>query len=580
MGRAAPAARIAERGGTPVGMEQQRREVADLVRRFAERRISRRQFTARAVGLGLSLPLATHIARVYGASAQSSGGGENPITVTVNGTPIPSAAEDTSNATPGGTLRFARPEDSDNLDPVTNTLNVNIWVLMNVYDQLARVAPNGIELEPALAEKWDISDDALTYTFHLRSGIKFSDGTPMTSRDVKFSVERAKNDPSQTWTFSLTALEAIETPDDTTVVMKLNQPWAPFLSDIAMFNSSVISEAFAQGKEARLTQEMMGTGPFMLKEWRKGEYLLLEKNPHYWEEGLPFLDGVRLAVVPDDNSRVLQLQGNELDAIGFVPFSRVPEFRADPNIKLIEFPSTYSQYVVLNHKSEPLDDPNVRLALNYATDKQALIQVVLFGSGLEATSFMPKGALYWNDQLPGFPYDVAKAKELLAKSKAPNGFKLELQYLGGLVDDEQLANALKDMWSQIGVDVQLTPVEQSLYYDVWTNEQFQAWIGYWTNDIIDPDELVTFLVLPDSSNHYHTGWSNQEAMDLAKKAATEMDPEQRRQDYYRIQEIFNAEAPMVLLFHKPYLDAMSPKVHNFQHPPTGQWVWKGTWIEQ
>ncbi len=462
---------------------------------------------------------------------------------------------------------------------MTNTLNVNIWVLMNVYDQLIRVAPNGVELEPGLAERWEISDDGLTYTFHLRPGIMFSDGTPMKASDVKFSIERAKNDPSGTWTFVLTALEEVVAQDDSTVVMRLNQPWAPFLSDIAMFNSSVISEAFAKGNEERLTQEMMGTGPFALKEWRKGEYILLTRNPHYWEEGLPYLDEVRISVVPDDNSRILQLQDGEIDAMSYVPFSRIPELKEDPNLNVVEFPSTRSEYVILNHGQEPLDDRNVRLAFSHAVDRQALIDIVLFGSGVEATSFMPRGALFWNDQLLGFPYDVEKAKEYLAQSKVPDGFQLELQFLAGLVDDEQTAGALRDMWSQIGVDVQLAPTEQSVYYDDWTNEAYQAQIGYWTNDIIDPDELVTFAVLPESSNAFHTGWSNAEAVELAKQGATELDPAKRKEIYFRIQAIFNEDAPMVLLYHKPYVEVMTTKVHNFGHPPTGQWVWKATWLE-
>jgi peptide/nickel transport system substrate-binding protein len=555
-------------------LRHQPAQLGELVHSFAVGRLSRRAFTTRALGLGLSAPLVGYLLRVYGVGAAPGEG--RPTARLYAQEPPP---EDLEGAVAGGTLRFARPEDSDNLDPVTNTLNVNIWVLMNVYDQLIKVARNGVELEPSLAESWEISEDGLTYTFHLKPGVSFSDGTPMTSADVKYSVERAKNDPSQVWSFTLTALNEVQTPDDLTAVMVLSQPWAPFLSDVAMFNCSIISKAFAEGNEARLVEEMMGTGPFALAEWNKGSSIRLVKNQHHWDEGFPFLDEIVISVVPDDNSRVIQLQGGEIDAMGFVPFSRVPEFRADSSLVLLEFPSTYSQYVILNHTVAPLDDVNVRQALNYATDKQALLQIVLFGAGIEATSFMPKGALYWNEELPGFPFDLDRAKELMAASSVPEGFSLELTYLGGLVDDEQLSTALKDMWAQIGVDVTINPVEQGVYYDTWTNEEFQAWIGYWTNDIIDPDELVAFLVLPESANHFHTSWSNAEAMDLARQGSAEADPARRQEIYYRIQEIHNEDAPLVLLYHKPYLDLTSTKVHNFQHPPTGQWVWKKTWIE-
>jgi peptide/nickel transport system substrate-binding protein len=528
----------------------------------------------RALGLGLSLALAAHLARVYGATAAPRGGARAARSAAQEPPP-----EDLEGAVAGGTLRFARPEDSDNLDPVTNTLNVNIWILMNVYDQLIKVSPDGRELEPSLAESWDVSDDGLTYTFHLRTGIMFSDGTPMTAADVKYSLERAKNDPSGAWTFILSALQEVQTPDDNTVVTILSQPWAPWLSDVAMFNCSVISEAFASGNEARLTQEMMGTGPFQLLEWEKGVAIRLGRNPNYWEEGLPFLDEVEIRVVPEDNSRVLQVQSGEIDAMSYVPFSRLPEFEADPNLRLLSFPSSRTEYGILNLKMEPLDDVNVRLALNYATDKQALNEIVLFGAGAEPTTFMPLGALYKNEELPGFPYDLEKAREYMAQSTVPDGFSLELMYLGGLVDDEQCANALRDMWSQIGVDVQITPAEQGVYYDTWTNEEFQVWIGYWTNDIIDPDELVTFFVLPESSNAFHSSWSNAEAVELARQGPTELDPAKRQEIYNRIQEIFNEDPPAVLLYHKPNPVLTTAKVHNFQQPITGQYVWKETWLE-
>lgn len=563
-----------------IDRRERRDELVNLITGFVEGSISRRTFTKRAVALGLTLPAVGMMLRTYAAGASRlQDDSSNPITVTVGGTPIADPGEDISQAVPGGTLRFARSEDADNLDPVTTTLNVNIWVFMNVYEQLLKVARNGIELEPGLAERWEISEDGLSYTFHLRQGVMFSDGTPMRASDVKYSIERAKNDPSGTWTFTLTSLKEVIVQDDATVVLNLNQPWAPFLSSMAMFNASVISEAFASGQEERLVEEMMGTGPFKQGEWERGQYLSLLKNENYWKESLPFLDEVKISVVPDDNNRLLQLLGGEVDAMYNVPPSQVPELKANGELKVIEFPSTYSRYVTLNHTIEPLDDPNVRLALNHATDKQALIDVVLFGSGSIPTSFMPRGALYWNDQLPGFPYDVERAKELLAQSKAPEGFQLDFKFMAGSAEEEQLGTVLRDMWSQIGVDLQLTPTEQGVFYDAFFAQDFEAMTIYWTNDIIDPDQLVSFTVLPDTANAFQTGWANAEAQDLAKNGPLELDEAVRKEMYFRIQELFNQDAPMVLLYHKPYVNVMTMNVRNFMQPPTGQWDWSATWLD-
>src|SRR5262249_53672437 len=249
--------------------------------------------------------------------------------------------------TPGGTFRFGRFEDSVTLDPVATFYNSDIWLLQSVYEQLLRVAPNGTELEPSLATSWDVSPDGLTYTFHLRQGVTFHDGSSLKASDVKYSMGRAKNDPANIWTFTMVAVQDIQTPDDATVVVKLNQPWAPFLADVAMFNCAVMPEAWASADVKRLVTEMNGTGPFSFVEFKKGEYVQLKKNPNYWAKGRPYLDEVKVVYVVDDNARILQLQGGELDGINGVPPSRIDELGSDPKFQVLQLPAAHSQYVVL-----------------------------------------------------------------------------------------------------------------------------------------------------------------------------------------------------------------------------------------
>lgn len=515
-------------------------------------------------------------------------GAQTPITVNQNaptaaagGARPTVAATAAPAATSGGLFTFARASDSDNLDPVTQDGNIDIWIFDNIYDQLIRVSDDGTTLVPGLAEKWELSSDNLTYTFHLRQGVTFSDGTPLKASDVKYSLNRAQKTASSPWSFTLTPVKEIATPDDSTVVITLSQVWAPFLADIAMFNSSIISEAFAMKVgEDKLVDQTMGTGPFLLQEWKKGEYILLKKNDKYWEKGLPNLDQIKVLTVPDDNSRILQLQGGEIDGMYDVPLSRIPDLQKDAKLQVKQFTSTDVNFIVLNVRNPPLNDVKVRQALNYATDKQALIKVVNFGVGEIANSFMPNGALYWNKDQTGYPFDLGKAKALMQASSIPSGGKIAIQIRSGSAGGQQLATALKDMWAKIGIDLDIQPFEQSVATDNYRQNKFQTIATGWTNDIIDPDELVSYAILPEQTQNYHTGWVNQEAIDLANKGRTTVDDAERRKIYYRIQEIHMQEAPFVYLYVLPYVDVLKTTVQDFGHHPMGQWVWAKTSIKK
>jgi peptide/nickel transport system substrate-binding protein len=545
-------------------------------------RLSRRHFLRLVAGLGATGAMGQLLAACGAApdppaaAPTSPAGPTSPVTVNQNATPAPnSVAQPTaaSAGAAGGTFVFSRASDSDNLDPVTQDGNIDIWIFMSIYDQLVRVNEAGTALEPGLAEKWEVSPDGLTYTFHLRKGVTFSDGTPLKASDVKFSVNRAKTNKKSGWTFTLEPLKDIATPDDSTVVMTLSQPWAPFLSDIAMFNSSIMSEAFVTKiGEEKLVEQTLGTGPFVLAEWKKGEYITLKKNDKYWDKGLPYLDQLKITVVPDDNNHILQLQGGEIDGMYDVPLNRVGDLEKDDKLTVNKFVSTYNNFIALNTRNAPLNDVKVRQALNYATDKQALIKVVTFGIGEVSNSFMPNGALYWNKDQVGYPFDLDKAKALIKGSSIPSGGKIAIQVQAGMQQSLQLATALKDMWSKIGIDLDIQQLEQAVVSDNYRNNKYEAYATGWTNDIIDPDELVSYAILPEQVQNYHTGWTNQEAIDLANKGRAVLDDAERRKIYYRIQEIHMQDAPFVYLYVIPYVDVVKKSVKGFFHHPMGQWV--------
>jgi peptide/nickel transport system substrate-binding protein len=580
-------------------------------------KIDRRDFIKRTAAVGMGIPVVSAMLAACGgdddddgddddATATTGGAPANPtattrpaITVDQNatatsaasGSPEPGASpEATATTAPapsgatGGSVTFARAVDSENLDPVLQDGNINIWIFMSIYDQLIRVDEQGTGLLPGLATDWEISDDALTYTFNIREGIKYFDGSDMTVEDIKWSIERARDTEDSPWTFTLVQAADIQTPDDSTVVITLSEPWSPFLSDISMFNASIISKAFADevGVDA-LVDQTMGTGPFHLQEWNKAESMTLVKNPNYWEEGLPLLDEIVFTVVPDSNSEILQLQGGEIDGIvgqGDVPFNRIEELDADENIVVIQSTSTYNNFLVLQTQHEPLDDVHVRRALNYATDKQALIDTILFGAAEVSNSFMPNGALYWNADQEGYPYDLDLAREELAQSKVPDGFPISIQIRSGNDQQSAIASALQQMWAEIGVELEILPLEATVARENYRAEEFEIQITGWTNDIIDPDELVSYAILPETTNNYHTGWQSQEAIDLANEGRAEQDPDARREIYHQIQQIHRDEAPWVYLYVVPYVDALNVRVQGFFHHPMGQYDFRNMSVEE
>lgn len=571
-----------------------------LQARLRAAHFSRRTFVKRTAVLGLGIPAVSAVLAACGSSSSTpsssatngtgSGASASPtatqaLTINENASPSASPATQTQTSTAsgpsGGSVTLVRNTDSDNLDPVTNDGNVNIWVFDNIYDQLVMVANNGLDLTPGLAEKWEASTDGLTYTFHIRDGVKFSDGSALQVSDIIWSLKRAQTTADSPWAFTLTAVKDFTSPDESTVVATMKQAWAPFLADIAMFNCSVISQAFATkiGVD-KLNEQCMGTGPFALKEWIKAQHITLVKNANYWEPGLPKLDQIIIQVVPDTNSEMLQLEGGQVEGIILgVAFNQVPNLKKNANIQVIQSPSTYNNFIVINTHNAPLNDVNVRRALNYATDKESLIKTVLLGIGQVSNSFMPNGALYWNPNQAGYPFDLNKAQAALKASKSPNGFTIGMQILSGSQQALQTATILKSMWSKINVNLDIEQLEQGVLSDDYRNNKFTLYLSGWTNDIIDPDELVSYAILPEQTQNYHTGWTNQQAIDLANQGRTTLDPNKRRQIYYQIQQIHMDDAPFVYLYVIPYVDALNKKVQGFFHHPMGQWVFKNMYVQ-
>lgn len=479
---------------------------------------------------------------------------------------------------PGGVLKLARAQDVSNLDPIVPGDNMSIWTLLLMYDQLVRVSPDGNGIEPALATEWKVSDDGKTYTFTLRKGVKFHDGSPMTAADVKFSLDRARGKESS-WSWIYTGIDSVEATADDVVTIKTKTPYAPLLSSLALFSSSIVSEKAVKEKgKDYLSSNEMGTGPFRLAEWQRGQKVALAKNPDYWQQGKPYLDGVELVQVPEDTTRMLQLRAGEIDIASNVPFNSLEELKTDPNLNVMAVQQSRIDVLTINNTREPFQDVKVRQAINYAIDKDAIIKTVLLGNGEMATSYLPK-MKFFNDQLKGYKYDLDKAKQLMAESSKPHGFKTSLLISSGNETERQIGVIVKEQLAAIGIDLDIQLMEPGAADEAINAMKYDLASTYFTTDIIDPDELTSFeVVSTGGTNSYHTGYKNPKVDELSDKARGELDEAKRKDMYFEIQRLVSEDAPFVFLYYKPATYAVQSYVKGFQVMSTGNYRLEDVWL--
>ena len=493
-------------------------------------------------------------------------------------TVLAALAADVSAANADGVLRIGTNQDSTTFDPIKTIQNADIWVLNNMNALLVRANREANQIIPDLAESWEISDDGLEYTFHLREA-KFSDGSPVTAQDAVFSLTRLRDDPESVQSAIYQIMEEISAPDDRSVVIRLSEPSTPFLATLAMFAAAIVPEQAVTALGEEFGTKPVGAGAFRLNEWRRGEVVKLERNEHYWEEGLPKLDGVEWHQVADDNTRILKVQARELDAAISIPFNRIPEFEAGSQINVHLDPSTREDSLLLNHENEWLSNKNVRIALNIATDVQSIVDVVTFGYGTPANSYIPAGALYYNPDNPNYPYDPEKAKAML-ETEGATGITLNHVVAAGNEVNEQIAVLLKDQWAKVGVNADIQKVDPGQIWDMYVAGDYDVSVAYWTNDIIDPDQKSTFVLGMDENLNYFTRYENQHVADLVAQARVELDPEKRRKIYYEIQRTAKDDVHWIDLYYSPYRNISRSNVQDFFQNPLGRFMLETTSIEQ
>jgi len=468
----------------------------------------------------------------------------------------------------GGDLIIGRAQDTLALDPTTRADNESLWIDEQMYETLYFVTADGKGLRPWLATSFTLSPDKKTWTFHLRPGVRFNDGTPMTSADVKFSLDRARRGPTSGFSYLDSAINSVEAPNPSTVVVRTKYPWAPLLADLAIFTNGIVKKNLDGKSPAEFFKHPISTGPFMLDHWTKGVDLKVVRNPDYWQKGKPYLDSVTWRIIPDDNSRILQLKGGQIQVNEFPPFSAIRSLKATPGIVVSLFRSTRVDFYYINNRAKPYNDVHVRRAIAHVIDRSAIIKAAFFGNAAPANSYMPPSVPFYNPQNRLQALDLALARKELAQSSVPHGFKAEVLVAAGDVVDTTIAEILQQELKPLGITVTLKAITPSNTLPEFEKFHYQLFHQFWTNDIADPDEQTTFFLDPAIVHSVFSGYNNPQVTRLVRQAARQFNKGTRAALYAKIQAQEAKDVPHIPLFYVPYVWAYSTKVQGFRIFPT------------
>ena len=521
-----------------------------------------------------SLLLLLTIAFVLAACNTSSDGGDS------NNNEGTDDGDDNTSSTPQ-VLVFGRGGDSVALDPGIVTDGESFKVTQNLFETLLNFGEQDTTIKPGLAKEWTVSDDGLTYTFKLQEGVKFHDGTDFNAEAVIKNVNRWKAGNKEQFYYFNSMFKAegadvitdVKADGDYTVIFTLSRPQAPFLKNLAMSPFGIASPTAFEKDSDKFGQNPVGTGPFKFVEWRPNETITIEKFDDYWQEGLPKLDRVIFQVFQDNTARLNALIAGEIDLADGVNPSDGKTVEANAALQLIERPSMNIGYLGLTNTRPPFDDKLVRQAVNYAINKQAIVDAFFEGRAQVAANPMPPSISGYNKDIEPYPYDPEKAKALLAEA-GYDGKEIELWAMPVarpyMPDAAKVAEVIKKNLEDVGIPAKIVSFEWATYLEKAKNGEADAFMLGWTGDNGDADNFIYTLLDKDNigSNNY-AYYSNDEVHDLLIAAQSETDEAKRIELYKQAQVIIHDDAPWVPLAHSTPLLAAKAGVKGFKPHPTG-----------
>ena len=478
----------------------------------------------------------------------------------------------------GGTLSFGRQTGPTQLDPANSIVEGDVYTLDKIFEPLYITSPQG-KLVPWLAEGHTVSSDGKTWTFSLRPGVKFSDGKPVTRRrrgvldpprrhrtgraaqllGLRHQVAQGDRHPHG----HLSALPAL----------------GAFPFRHLRVPNAILPDNFRGASEAAFFANPVGTGPFTLKSFVKGGNAVLVRNKDYWQSGKPYLDEVNFVYIPDDDRRVEQLKGGEVDVISAVPPAQVTSLKSNHGPRAQGFRLVGRRPVVLQREGAAVQRPPCAPSDQLRHQHPLLAKATTFGTAQPGNSFFPPSLQYYA-KVPTLGFSVKAAKAELASSAYPHGFSTSILVPSGNTQYVEAATVIQQYLKPLNIDVSIRELDDAAYTAAFEAFNYEAMINGATNDISDPDEMASFQVdVEDGGSHsFWTYYDDPSAIALVREAEVTFNNAKRAELYEKIQAIVAQDAPYIALDYPPNIYAWLPSLNNFAVNPGGAYRLEDVWL--
>ncbi|TMH37555.1 MAG: ABC transporter substrate-binding protein [Betaproteobacteria bacterium] len=509
----------------------------------------------------------------------------------------------------GGTLVYCSEGSPEGFQPQFFTTGTTFdAVSVPMFNRLVEFETGTTNIVPALAESWTVSADGKTYTFKLRKGVKFHSNAnfkptrDFNSDDVLFSWNRMADDnhpfhkvtAGQTFAYyddmgMKNIVDSVQKVDDYTIRFNLKRPEAPFLADMAMDFASILSKEYFETMQKKGTPNAadvypIGTGPFEFVSYQKDATIRYKAFDQYWG-GRPKIDNLVYSITRDATARYAKLKTGECQVMAFPKPADLDEMKKDPQLNVLQKEGLNIGYIAFNVEKKPFDDKRVRQALNYATNKDAIMKAVYQGNGQVAKNPIPPILWSYNNSVKDYPYDPAKAKELLTQAGFPNGFEVELWYLPVTrpynPDGKRMAEMIQADWEKVGVKTKLTTYEWAEYRKRSKGGEHTVVMFGWSGDNGDPDNFFVPLLGCEAvkGGGNSARWCNKAFEDLIIKAAQTPKQADRAKLYEQAQVIVKEEAPWITVAHSIRFDPVRKEVKGYKMDATAHHYFDKTEVQ-